>query len=198
MAATSSLHPSYLHVSGQERKSFSAEQRVVNDIFSIFMATSTSTSEIAKAYFSTIHTWLPIVSRQRFDKRLLKLDTTPNAAFALLVLSMHFIIQIPDSKPRESILDESLYRTTQQTFLLLHALLPPSLDLVQAAILISLYQYGHGINSAAYLTSGIATRLCQALGLYRDKHITSKNTRSSLSKRAEESRTLWGAILGEM
>ncbi|KEF51064.1 uncharacterized protein A1O9_12880 [Exophiala aquamarina CBS 119918] len=108
---------------------------------------------------------------------------------------MRLITQIPPEftkDPGFGNQDLALYRSVKQLLLLSEVECKPSLYLVQALLLISSYEIGHGLESAAYLSIGTCARLAILLGLHRRSAEP-----ADLVSTEEASRTWWGIVIVE-
>ncbi|KAH0557037.1 hypothetical protein GP486_005176, partial [Trichoglossum hirsutum] len=102
---------------------------------------------IVEAYFLTAHTWMPIVSKKRLYQQLMKPLAEQNADFALLYLCMKLIVQRPPEAP--ATVQTPLYATAKKFYFTVEMSGVYSVALLQAGVLISLYELGHGIYPAA-------------------------------------------------
>ncbi|OQU99119.1 Fungal specific transcription factor domain-containing protein isoform 3 [Cladophialophora immunda] len=147
-------------------------------------------------YFASIHIWLPVVSRVRFYDAVRRLpgDLSSRTAWILLGCTMRMIAYVPHDGTATGTgnMNESLYRQVKRMLLLTELECKPSLDLVQAWLLMASYEIGHGLESAAYLSIGSCARLAILLGLERK---FDGGANSTLME--EKSRTWWGIVIVE-
>ncbi|CRG89359.1 Valine--tRNA ligase [Talaromyces islandicus] len=118
---------------------------------------------IKAGYFQTIHVWLPFVGKIRVD-RLTRAPQSPlRADNALLLLCMKLVQEVPDRQNPKSL---ELYNIAKEFSkrLELGGLL--TLSVVQAGVLLLLYEIGHGIYPAAFMTISYCARQAVALGLH--------------------------------
>lgn len=141
---------------------------------------------ISKSYFETIHTWMPIISKKEIRKHLLNLNYKKGDVL-LLALSLK-LCTAPTSTPRTT-----LYRTVKQLHFDLESSGLLSLHVLQAAILISLYEIGHAVYPAAYLSVGGCARYAAALGI--NKSAAAPDTAQTPNADVELQRRVWWAIL---
>ncbi|KAJ4259585.1 hypothetical protein NW762_007515 [Fusarium torreyae] len=136
-------------------------------------------------YFSSVHEWLPMISR----KRLTYVDPfSQDACQDLTLLCMKICTIHPkNSSPSQEpsyILAKSLCSAAESAGLV-------SLRLVQALVLLAVYESSHAIYPASYLTIGRAARLGMLMGWHdRDAQQLFK-LGDSWSKREEQRRTWW-------
>ncbi|KAI6754871.1 hypothetical protein HG530_012623 [Fusarium avenaceum] len=114
--------------------------------------------DVSKAYFDTIHKWLPMVSKKRLDMGLPLQNAGPD--LAMLFLAMKLI-----TKPITPVPDLTLYREAKAFLALLEGDGVISLLLLQAMILIAVYELGHAIYPAAWMTTGSCARYSDVLGI---------------------------------
>lgn len=151
----------------------------------------TDIGSVCRHYFSTTHTWFPFVSQKRTYHLL---DGTIDDSLALLLVCMklvskHSMLGIPAN--------DVLYKTAKHLFLTLESTTVTSVLILQSLVLIALYELGHGIFPAAYLTIGHAARLGIMMGLHcRNPHKASQLYKPATSwTPREEERRVWWAIL---
>ena len=149
---------------------------------------------VVDTYFSTIHNWLAVVSKTRLYQQVNNPSTESSADLALLFLCMKLVVHVPfdDSGGAE----DNLYQAAKQ---FLHAVESGGLltvKLMQAAVLISAYELGHGIYPAAFLSTGHAARLGQAMGLHDRRTPAPQMLRTPATwTLQEEMRRVWWAVL---
>ncbi|KAL6791000.1 hypothetical protein J3E68DRAFT_438769 [Trichoderma sp. SZMC 28012] len=117
---------------------------------------------LAAEFFATVHQWMPIISRIRLHSLLTNQplhQQEPDAI--LLLLSIKLVLSVPDQNESVS----EIYSTTKQFFLMAEMAGCLTLQLVQAGIMISLYELGHGIYPAAFSTIATCARYGTALGI---------------------------------
>ncbi|UKZ61635.1 uncharacterized protein TrAtP1_002893 [Trichoderma atroviride] len=138
-------------------------------------------------YFKNVHHWIPVISRIRLhnlvsNRPLHQQD--PDSI--LLLLSIKLILSIPNQNKSPP----ELYTNTKQFFFLVEAAGCFTLQMVQAGIMIALYELGHGIYPAAFSTISTCARYGTALG------IDELNRADLTSAGGEEKvRVWWGVLL---
>ncbi len=68
-----------------------------------------------------------------------------------------------------SVSENVIYEMTKSFYSIVESRDLMSAQLIQAALLIALYELGHGLYPAAYLSIGHCARLCYAIGLHDQK-----------------------------
>lgn len=138
-------------------------------------------------FFKTVHTWMPIVCKRGFSELLVKRMMHEKAELYLLVLSMQLCTSgVPESRSR-------FYEVVKQYHASLEQSGAMSLMVLQAGVLITLYELGHGIYPEAYLSVAQCARYGTALGV--DATIASRETAARKWANLEEARRVWWSIL---
>lgn len=147
--------------------------------------------DIAAVLFAHDASWLPIVCRNHFFNASLNPLSPRRAEGTLLALCMklYCTTAIHNGGSQKT----SLYRTSKRYLSEIEAAGLMSLHVLQAATFIALYEIGHAIYPAAYLTVGACARYGIALGL--DKLMTDNNDFNRTWMEVEEKRRSWWAVL---
>jgi len=146
--------------------------------------------QIATSFFNDIHPWMPLISKVWFYNHLINPLSPPRADAALLLLSIRLITWVPSvSKDPHT----SVYIAAKSFFRELETAGTFSIRVVQAGVLIALYELGHCIYPAAYISVGLLARYSVALGF--DKDIKRGNITGLPWDKLEERRRVWWAIL---
>ncbi|MCJ1265250.1 hypothetical protein MMC22_005125 [Lobaria immixta] len=149
---------------------------------------------IATRYFEDIHTWMPIVSKYRFYNHLMNPLLEHRSDLTILLFCMRLIswsaVEHADGdKPRTR-----AYLAAKRLLVDAESAGILTLQILQAILLVTIYEIGHGIYPAAYITIGTCARYGTALGIDRQK--PSENGSPSLSEvEQEERRRVWWAIV---
>lgn len=149
---------------------------------------------IAARYFEDVHTWMPIVSKFRFYNHLMNPLLEHRSDLTILLFCMRLIswsaVEHADGdKPRTR-----AYLAAKRLLVDAESAGILSLQILQAIVLVSIYEIGHGIYPAAYVTIGTCARYGIALGI--DKQTLSDNGSPSITEvEQEERRRVWWAIL---
>ncbi|KAL7812139.1 N-terminal binuclear Zn cluster-containing/DNA binding domain-containing protein [Trichoderma aethiopicum] len=138
-------------------------------------------------FFKSVHTWMPIISKPQFCATLLNRLTYKKAELYLLVLSMKLCCA------RQTTLDTALYETVKLLHFKIETSGVLSVLVLQAAILIALYELGHSIYPAAFLSVGSCARYATALGIDNTVLLSSSGNAQWIEE--EERRRIWWAIL---
>ncbi|KAK7743591.1 hypothetical protein SLS53_004126 [Cytospora paraplurivora] len=146
--------------------------------------------DAASSYFSTIHRWFPFISRKRMNLGLSLHDSGPDLALLFLTIKL---ITTPPDPDLPSAADSHLYTTSKSLLALLESAGTLSILYLQALILATLYELGHGIYPAAWMTSGAAVRYAAMLGLPSYQESCRVLGQCATWTEAEERRRVWWA-----
>lgn len=167
--AAASVPPHILHLIGD-----------VNDI-----------QDTAAKFFDHIHLWMPFISKKRFYDVHLRTLPPLYPDVILLVLCLKLITTFPPARPRDA--RTPLYYAAKHFHLDLEGEGTFSILILQAGVLLALYEIGHGIYPAAFLTIGACARYAHALGINVSKTAGSRKVLTLVE--AEERRRVWWAIV---
>jgi hypothetical protein len=183
------LSPNNLQISDE------VDRRVYSQVLRIIEGTGLYVDDVTSRYFNGIHKWLPVISRPRFNRRILADQGSPSAASAILLLSITLISQPPPSdSTREDNLN-AMYLSAKMLFAQVQVSVPSSLCLIQAGLLISTYERAHSLFEAAYISIGTCARMAFAAGLHRRRSIIDESDREAWSQREEEKNLWWGIVM---
>lgn len=143
----------------------------------------------ADKFFGHIHRWMPFISKKRFYDIYMQpsFHSRPDAALLLLALKLITTLPIPDVlNPRTSLYHavKHFYTEVEGSF---------SLPVLQAGILVALYELGHGIYPSAFISIGQCARYAHALGINTGHTVPATKVLTLLE--VEERRRVWWAIV---
>ncbi|KAF2441019.1 hypothetical protein P171DRAFT_393830 [Karstenula rhodostoma CBS 690.94] len=141
-------------------------------------------------YFARTHPWMPFVSKKRFYDIFMRKTPSAHPDVALLFLAQKLITTPPSSSSQS--VRTPLYEVTKCYHSHLGGSSVFSVPILQAGILLALYEIGHAIYPAAYLTVGACARYAYALGL-NVKGVSFR--RATTMVEVEERRRAWWAIV---
>lgn len=142
----------------------------------------------AETYFKMVHDWWPIISKRRFHRVLLNPVAQRRVELYLLTLSMKLSCLAAKD------VNLSLYRTVKRFYSDLEVAGFYSIHLLQAAILIAIYEIGHAIYPAAFLSIGACARYAVLLGLDQDES-PRRGQDLSFDEIEERRRAWWGVLV---
>ncbi|EHK42205.1 hypothetical protein TRIATDRAFT_229754 [Trichoderma atroviride IMI 206040] len=130
-----------------------------------YLSDQAQSASIMSQYFETVHKWMPIISRVRLTSLAdVELNSRPRADFALLLLTMKLIQQVPGSS--SDAVRDPLYLCTKEFAASLDIAGVYTLLKLQAQLLIAVYEMGHGIFPAAYVSVGCCVTQAMTLGIH--------------------------------
>ncbi|RKF59399.1 putative fungal specific transcription factor [Erysiphe neolycopersici] len=148
---------------------------------------------ITNNYFVTIHQWIPILSKKRLTKYLAKPQWELLPDVALLYLCIKLVI----SKPKDGLdcSQNELYLAAKRFINFMQSTGFISILVLQANILVTLFEYGHAIYPAAWMSSGWSVRYGNLLGINGDEAAIDLLGKPSDEIDQEERLRTWWAIL---
>ncbi len=149
--------------------------------------------KVATRYFKSVHLWFPILSDTSYHGRLPSIFSHPCAKFSLLTLSLALITTIPpETESWESF--RPLYMLVKSSIAVVEATNVHSLEIVQARLLVALFETGHGIEPAAYISIASTARAAAAIGLNQEPDSYPEEW-VARRKHEERSRVWWGIVM---
>ena len=145
----------------------------------------------ASQFFGHIHLWMPFISKNRFYDLYLPSPFQSQTDVVLLLLSLKLITTLPCTSPRNP--RTPLYHTVKHFYLQVEGSGIFSLPVLQAAVLIALYELGHAIYPAAFLSIGACARYAYGLGINCGKSLQNRMVLTLVE--VEERRRIWWAIV---
>jgi len=152
-----------------------------------------SVRNAAVTYFRTIHVYFPILSELSYYERMTGTFDNPSAEYSLLSLSLALITSVP---PGEDNLDSfaSRYIQVKSSIGIVEAANINSLEIVQARLLVSLFEFGHGM-LAAFISIAATVRAAVAIGLNQTIKNPCTNVSTSCAKTEEALRVWWAIVM---
>ena len=147
---------------------------------------------VVGAYFFSVSTWMAMVSRKRLYQDISVFSFGLNIDVALLILVMKLLNEKPPAGQQSPPSD--LYAMTKDFYSQVESKGIGSVRLLQAGILLALYETGHSIYPAAYLSIGRCGRLGQAIGLHDTGGIPQLALEPQSWDEMEERRRVWWAV----
>ncbi|KAH8812337.1 fungal-specific transcription factor domain-containing protein [Xylogone sp. PMI_703] len=145
---------------------------------------------IASQYFSTIHCWFPFLSRTKFYGYLIHQSQQQECDLALLVMCVRLLCTPIDSKRS---VQTAMYTRVKQYVTELESAGILKITVLQAEILLAVYEIAHAIYPAAYLTVGACARYGIALGLDKEGSRWEHNLARWIDN--EEKHRAWWAVV---
>jgi len=155
-------------------------------------STFNKASVISKKYFSWVHLWMPILSKSKW-KHLTGSLAQPAPDVKILLFAMKTLLWTPSERVTSRQPRNKDYAELKKHLSRAEAAGSLSLELLQAWILTTIYEFAHGIYPAAYLSIGTCARYGMALGL--DIQDCASGQISVASDIQEEKRRAWWSII---
>ncbi|KAL7917891.1 hypothetical protein ACQKWADRAFT_331500 [Trichoderma austrokoningii] len=152
--------------------------------------TSAAAREIADSYFDKIHSWLPFIWKRKISQFTASVDIHPDPGMTTLLAAMKMITSAAGSP-----LGNQLYIIVKGYLTVLEDSGLLTIGVLQAGILITLYEIGHGIYPAAYMSIGRCARLGHMMGLHGNSPISKSFKQPTSWGETEEIRRTWFAVL---
>jgi hypothetical protein len=172
---------------------FSLYQRSIAEVPRVFTAIppelqafTNDIREQAQVYFRTIHPWIPLLSKKWFNERLLSPFTPRSMDLTILFASIKLVCSLPSGDDMRT----NAYITIKRSILDAEMAGVFSIRILQAWILVSVYELAHAIYPSAYLTIGACGRYAAALGLKLNDAIAQNQTFHWIEAE-ERTRALW-------
>jgi len=140
--------------------------------------------------FKHIHCWMPFISKKRFFDCYLDPSFHSQPDVVLLLLSIKLVRELPPIHPPDA--RTPLYHAANHRHPEVEGSSIFSLPVLQASVLLALYELGHAIYPAAYLTIGACARYAYALGINIGSTVSM--TKILTLVELEERRRVWWAI----
>ncbi|KAL4982803.1 hypothetical protein BDW68DRAFT_170151 [Aspergillus falconensis] len=146
---------------------------------------------IALQYFSTVHLWMPIISKRRFFSLFSDPPSAQRTDMGFLCLAMKLVVWTPSATSPDP--RTTTYLAAKQLLYTCDLSLTLTLSTLQAYILMAVYEIGHAIYPAAHLSIGACVNYATALGLGWATPSWLEGRLSWIE--AEERRRVWWAIV---
>lgn len=134
---------------------------------------------------------MPVISKGYFYERLPAVFVKPKTDFTVLCLRLRLVIQFP--APSMLSMQSSLYVLVKNMISLLESMGFLSLEVIQAKLLVSFYEMGHGIHPAASISISACARTARAQGLNKNFQRIPEDHAARL--RLEVEKRVWWAVM---
>lgn len=184
-------------LSGGELRLLDFDEQLTMQACEVLTRNGDDITSVCQRFFKVTEKWLPIVDEVNFFIRLEHLHTSPHAPFSTLVMSMCLYAHQSSPVLGRNSRVESLYYTTKGFYSLLQANGRVSLDLIQAGLLIAVYEHCQALYEISALTIGICARMGYFLGLHRTIQPGTESENTSRRNLEERRRVWWGLFILE-
>ncbi|KAB8259247.1 fungal-specific transcription factor domain-containing protein [Aspergillus pseudonomiae] len=214
-----SLASRSVHPSGYEKSAMGAGSSTTNGLFTLFLDSEVSPDRSylesntritlppeylpylrspaqvrheVDVYLNSVHTFFPIVSKLRLYQQLSNADRINEPDFGLLLIAMQLHSR-PCSEVDSS--EAELYRSAKACYVYVESSNIFSIKVLQALLLIALYEISNSIYPAAYLTVGHCARLGHGMGVHQRSDAPQMLNRVGTWVELEERRRTWWAVI---
>jgi hypothetical protein len=153
---------------------------------------------IISQHFATTQSWMPIISKEKIYRELGNGQSRSQSDFLILLYSMKLLMWWPPEMGSERYPKSggrtSAYSTATRLLYEAEGAGILTLQLLQAKIFVCLYELGHGIYPAAYLSVGACARYAMGLGIGGTNEVFHRNQATDPMD-LEEMRRCWWAII---
>ncbi|KAF2817754.1 uncharacterized protein BDZ99DRAFT_23774 [Mytilinidion resinicola] len=146
---------------------------------------------LALQYWNKVHSWMPIISKKRFYDHSLNPLISRDVDVVLLLSAMRLLLWHPAQEP----CPETEYMAIRHAIIEAENLGVFTLQLLQAKILLTIYELGHALYPAAYLSVGSCARFGIAVGVNQCLQATNLSTSPEAALETEEKKRTWWAVL---
>ena len=155
------------------------------------------TEFIVSQHFATTQSWMPILSKKKIYHELASDQSGYPSDFIILLYCMKLLMWWPLEHDRHVNIDgrTAAYSTATRLLHEAEAAGILKLQLLQARLLVCLYELGHGIYPAAYLSVGACARYGMALGVDRTNEVPQSNDVADPVDLEEMRRSWWAIII---
>lgn len=148
---------------------------------------------IARLYFATVHPFFPFISSRNFYEHFPPAHIPPNGVLVVLIACMKLVSWSPKDDPKKDPKSQ-LYLAVKRMLVETDIAGIFSLQLLQATVLVALYELGHAIYPAAYTSIGACARYALALNINEGATMGMDHPAVAPPEQ-EEKRRAWWAIL---
>lgn len=163
----------------------------------VIRATGRYVDEITSRYFQGIDRWIPVISRRRFNDRIVDGRGLYTADFSILLLTMSLITYCPTNIPGNIPDQETVYLCTKMLFAQVQASAAASTYLIQACILLAVFEYASGRAEVAFVSIETCAVMSHVLSSYKRSRFQDFEDPDEGLQAIEEKNLLWGVMICE-
>ncbi|KAK3362698.1 hypothetical protein B0T25DRAFT_586894 [Lasiosphaeria hispida] len=163
---------------------------VPQDVYEI-LSHGNAVQEATAEYFDSVHHWFPIISKKRMSLGISLWEGGPD--LAMLFLAMKLVTSQPVAGV-DSAVDNHLYTASKRFLALLEGSGTLSLIHLQSMILVTLYEFGHAIYPAAWMSIAMCARYIDIIGIPSFKESSLMLGSCATWTESEERRRVWWAV----
>jgi hypothetical protein len=119
--------------------------------------------EAVSKYFDGVNTWFTVVERTSFEEQLETFWDGLSAEASVLALCMALIASPPNQKQSKG-MGDTTYHSIKTVLAFVQSKIPKSVQVLQAELLVALYEFSHGMPEQAYRSLGNCLQTTKMLG----------------------------------
>ena len=179
------------------RKVLDLDEQLTEQACDIMIRDGEDIAISSSRYFNTVHEWYPIITKEELYGRLAHLRSSPNADFTILILTIYLVSQMyrPSPRPRDDL--EQLHNTVKSFHFILLSTGRSSIELIQAGLLLALYEHCQTLHTVTYQTLGVCARMGYALGYHKTISRDILDQTGDNEVVSKQRRVWWGIIILE-
>lgn len=131
---------------------------VCSQVLDFLLGLGESVPSVVATYFRTIDLWLPVISQETVQRSFQDIRTNPSVELGVLLLCMHVITRMPGDDGSDT-MNSSAYLQAKSLYSYQSSLGKGKIEIVQAGLLLALYEQGHGLLDAAQMSMTTASRM---------------------------------------
>jgi hypothetical protein len=144
-------------------KTFGGEANLPTQVLSILIANGESVQSVTALYFRTIDVWLPILSPKKCIDKLENITSENSPELSNLLLCMYLATRQPGNSSGIKEMQTEVYFEAKTLLTTLTSSGNITIEVIQAGLLLSLYEQGHGMIDVAQLTMSVCTRMAMKM-----------------------------------
>lgn len=147
-------------------------------------------------YFKCVNGWFPIVREAEVHEHITLPQRIPDADFVILVLTIHLVSHMyEDETTRTTDRRETFYQTVKRLYSITLSSRAPSMELIQAGILLALFQHCQAQHDSTYQTLGTCARMGYSIGIHESIRPTAPLEDTESSSVVEKQKHIWWGII---
>lgn len=148
---------------------------------------------VGDKFFTQIHKWMPFISKKWYYEKLLNPLSQPRADVTILIFCMKLISWLPSESANSRDARTSSYLFAKRTLLEAEVAGILSLQVLQAWLLVTIYELGHAIYPSAYMSIATCARYGSLLDLKCNRSQVFRDSATWVE--LEERRRTWWSIV---
>jgi hypothetical protein len=170
-------------------------------IMSVLAARNVDWREAVDLYLANINSWVHVVHPVILAGKIQAIpkgEGPKDSDLALLLLCMHIVTLYADAARSQEtdgreMLDNAVYVVAKRLFGLRRSFTTPNYTLIQCCILLSIFEFGHGDFTRAYISVGDACTMAKYLNIRAGKY-DEADQHDPIDPEAEEQRSIYWSL----